>query len=448
MEEERNGRSLGDILHMILSQKWLALAVAAVVALVVTIALYYGYNPTKKEYSVKFSLNLPGDNNGNVYEYPDGGKFYYTDLVLSETLETVKAADGSFSGIDVADMAACGGIKIVRERVTEGTDNKVVETSYILSVSSGYFTDAGQAKNFLMAVTNYPANYLLKMNLNYDAYLGLAARAEDYDTEIKYLEEQLDYVLKGYNTLISSYGESFVVPPKDTSAQGRTLNDYLLSIREYKDRGVLERLVAEARNETSPYIKSLELKESKYRFDLERVKREYLNANNTLQTLLNAKGDGGGTVMLDAAVIKQQSDLVQSLDEQVQYIQNYIDKGTVSKEFDDKVKAAHAEVKELADLYSRVFERVYSLSTSVKYANAGVITENGGYSFVLIAVLGVILGVAVAGLVAYIVAYSLEKKAEKVKVAAETAAVGAEPEPADAAKAEEVQELKEDEEKR
>ena len=448
MEEERNGRSFGDILRMIWSQKWLALAVAAVVALVVTVALYYGYNPTKKEYSVKFSFNLPGDNNGNVYEYPDGGKFYYTDLVLSETIETVKAADGSFSGIDVAGMAACGGIKIVRERVTEGTDNKVVETSYVLSVSSGYFTDAGQAKNFLMAVTNYPANYLLKMNLNYDAYLGLAARAEDYDTEIKYLEEQLDCVLKGYNTLISSYGESFVVPPKDTSAHGRTLNDYLLSIREYKDRGVLERLIAEARNETSPYIKSLELKENKYRFDLERVKREYLNANNTLQTLLNAKRDGGGTVMLDAAVIKQQSDLVQSLDEQVQYIQNYIDNGTVSKDFDDKVKAAHAEVKELADLYSRVFERVYSLSTSVKYANAGVITESGGYSFVLIAVLGLILGVAVAGLVAYIVAYNLDKKAGKAKVAAETAAVGAESEPADAAGEEEVPELKEDEEKR
>ena len=106
MEEERNGRSFGDILRMIWSQKWLALAVAAVVALVVTVALYYGYNPTKKEYSVKFSFNLPGDNNGNVYEYPDGGKFYYTDLVLSETLETVKAADGSFSGIDVAGMAA------------------------------------------------------------------------------------------------------------------------------------------------------------------------------------------------------------------------------------------------------------------------------------------------------------------------------------------------------
>ena len=59
MEEKSvrgEGTTLGDIFRVIFSQKWLALILAAVLTAVCVVGLYFGYNKSKKYYSVSFEI--------------------------------------------------------------------------------------------------------------------------------------------------------------------------------------------------------------------------------------------------------------------------------------------------------------------------------------------------------------------------------------------------------
>ena len=89
-EREEGGISIGDIFRTILSCKWLALVIAAVITIGGAVGLYF-YGASKQEYAVTFVMYMPGSGNSPVsYTYPDGTRFHFTDLVSVENLQRVK----------------------------------------------------------------------------------------------------------------------------------------------------------------------------------------------------------------------------------------------------------------------------------------------------------------------------------------------------------------------
>ena len=228
MEEENKGLTLKDICKTIWLKKWLALIVAVAVALACAILIYYAYNPRVKNYEMEFSLNLPGGDKDAFYSYPDGTLFYYSDLTSATTLKGIKE-NGNFSNVNVEKMVKNGDISITRDvTVTPlSTDGSSVykETVYKITAKTKYFSDINQAKEFLTSIAEYPAEYLKSMVINYNLIEGL----DDYDaaTQNNMLKEQLEFIEQEYDSLITTYGKTFVV-------DGKTLNSYAKEVTAYK----------------------------------------------------------------------------------------------------------------------------------------------------------------------------------------------------------------------
>lgn len=222
MQEENSGITFKDIFRTIWLRKWVLIVVAVAVALVMTVALYYGYNPAVKTCEVQFSLNLPNGDGGATYQYPDGVTFHYAELTSAETLEKIKS-NGEFSNVNVEKMVAKCDISINREVKIVATlpagsaddaNNAYTETVYTVSAKLSYFNDREQAKEFLIRVANYPAEYLKNMEIDYGVYLPYAKTAigdGNNTAAVKYLNDQLDFLSERYDNLIKAYGETFVV---------------------------------------------------------------------------------------------------------------------------------------------------------------------------------------------------------------------------------------------
>ncbi len=406
MEEKSvrgEGTTLGDIFRVIFSQKWLALILAAVLTAVCVVGLYFGYNKSKKHYSVSFELELAGSENSEqqVHKYPDGNTFNYRNIISYDNMQNVKNGDSSFAGVNINGLAENGCISITRS-ITQLTENSY-ETVYTISAKADKFPDGVVARNFLTALAAMPDRYLATMDIDYNVYLTTSENAVDYRTEIGDLLKQANYLSEQYDKLIKTYGDVIV-------NDGKTLTSYKQKIASYVDDGkVLSNLLTVA--EDGLYLKSESLKE-KYRFDLTQLELDLTKAENTLQNLLHSDDTSGSAS--NALVIKEQSDLVEDLKRDKTLYQNYIDRGitgaAIPESFLTSLDEAHKTVTAYTEEFKQVTGTVYSKSSSVIFTSANVISTSGGMGLTMIVILSLAFGIIVSFIVSYIVGYCLAKR--------------------------------------
>ncbi|MDE7083162.1 MAG: hypothetical protein K2O89_05615 [Clostridia bacterium] len=422
MEEEKSGITLREICRTIWLRKWVALIVAVAVALVCAISLYYGYNYRVKNYVMEFSLNLPGDDNGVVYIYPDGSQLYYTDMTSMNTLKAVKNTDEAFADIDVEEMATKGHINIERNIKVLVDDNLNAsayrEITYTITAKASCFSSANQAKRFLAEVANIPADYLNSMEINYGVYLPLIEKAEDYEDVIGFLKNQLDDIQDKYDELIETYGGSFVI-----DENGKTLLAYSQELKAYNSSSSLNDLLTEAR--TNFYVK--ENSTVDYSLKKKELQNELSKANETLKKLesVYAGSESGSTVVLDTSVLKAQYDLIYDLNYQIEILDGY-SQGTFNKEYDDKIQEAISMVEAFTDSYSATSAIVYCNASSVVYVQPGIIEVTGEMGLTKIFLLSVIIAVIVALIAAYVAGYYKIKALNSAKSTEESEPVNEE----------------------
>ena len=402
MEEEKKGLTLKDVFSTIWLKKWIALIVAVAVVLVMMVSLYYGYNARAKYYVMEFSLNLPGGDNGVVYNYPNGSQLYYSDMTSEKTLKAIKAAnEEAFKDIDVETMATRDQINIARninvvdENTNQGTYREI---TYTITAKASCFSGAAQARRFLAAIAYTPVGYLESMTLDYGVYLNNLDKVDNYEKEIELLQEQLKLLTDGYSSLISAYGEGVVIE------DNRTLSTYANKVEIYAKSNALEDLLTTVQQ--NHLLKSEACKKS-YELELIRIQEQRKDAETTLATLTasdKAYTDG-------ASVIKAQQDLVNELSRREEVLKAFVNSEEVDEGFEAEIQKAFAAVKDLTDEYSKTSKTVYSTASSVVYIQPGIVSTQGGMSLKSVALISIVVGVVVALVAAYAVGYlSLKKK--------------------------------------
>lgn len=412
MEEETKGLTLKDVVKTIWREKWIALIVAVLITLIGAVTLFYGYNPSVSSYFMEFSLNLPGDDNSGTYIYPNGTQFYYADMTSYKTLRAVKASDSAFDKIDVDEMANKGHIHVRRDITVMVDANENIssykEIRYTIDVKASYFANENQAKDFLVRLSTTPADYLSSIEIDYGAYLGMSSEADDYESEIGFLKNQLDVIEEQYDKLIETYGESFVVK------EGKTILACAQEVRAYEQKRVLDNLLVKARE--NHYLKNLVDNKEKYRLQLIDLEKECKKAEETLNKMLSVNSDGSSTatVVLDANAIKAQADLVSDLNNEKAIIKNYYDNGVENSQFATNISEAYNAVKTFTDDFSETSATVYGKASSVVYIQPGIVAEEGGMGLLKIAILSIVVGVVVALIVAYVAGYYKNKNKKPV----------------------------------
>lgn len=409
-EIEEGGISLGDIFRTIFSQKWLALIVAVAVAVIGVVGLYF-MNKPKQEYVVSFVMKLPGSTDSpDSYTYPDGTRFHFTELMSAKNLQKVKAESQDYADIDVDKMVKNGDISIKRETLEVIADSKIYEINYTLSVKASYFKNSDIARNFMIALTELPAEHLKEMEIDYDTYLSASAKAITYDTQLSYLQNQVNYISSLYNSFIGSYNGSFVV--KD----GKTLSSYKADI----DVFISNNRAAQLKNEAleNKYIKDGEKGQaalSEYNsqaFDLKRQLEVAENVYNELKALLEKTNP---SAVFDNPQILEQQRTIQDLKQKQKDVNGYINEHKFDSSFDESVSALENEIRNFTSEFIDVASIVYSTASTVSFANSTIITMEGGMSIMMSAAISVVAAIVIAAIVAYIVGWSKQKKSAPVK---------------------------------
>lgn len=414
-EREEGGMTVGNFFHIVFSQKWIALAILVVITVAGTLGIYFGKNKIERSYDVSFTLELPqtdikeenASSSATVVYYPDGTPFYYTDIVSFSTLQNVKKSNEAFENINIEKMSRDDDISISRTIYETANNSGAYEIIYNLKVKAGYFPNKDIARDFMVALTNTPADYLGLMDINYNVYINSAKNAPDYVTEISQLIAQASYIVDRYETFVDIYN--------DISIDGKTLRSYAQDVKSYlNDSGELEILLAESRK--NGYLKSGDLK-YKYDIELYKLNRQLEIAETTLNNLLKVQGDSES--VSSAAIIKAQSDLVAELKQEKREIEEIYQ---YSNDFGDNKSEKHiAFLYDLSNEYSKVqafteeFEKVifklYSKVSVVSYSNSNGIATSGETGLVMSFIISFVAGLVVAVIVAFIIGWNKRKKA-------------------------------------
>ena len=398
MDEETEGKglSLGDIFRTIFSQKWLALILAAVIFIGGTVGLYF-YGKSKTDYSVTFVLQLPGDiKSPESYKYPDGTKFYYTDLISSEYLKSVKDSNEAYADIDTAGMLKSGAISIKRNLVEQSnsTTSNVIETNYTVTVSSKYFTSGDLAREFLIDLANAPCNYITNMKIDYDMYLSSAKEADRYDIELDSIERQVNYLQSSYRGFIDTYGESFIVD------ENKTLNSYSSELDVFIQNNTINIRRMEAI--TNKYIKAEDAK-NKYGIEVEDLKRKLEVEEKTLNILKDLTTSEGTTAPVINSEVLNQARLVETLRQQVGIYEKYANEGVYSEDFAKIITEIENKVDEFTNEFAKVAASVYTKNTLVSFADSNIIKVESGMSLIMVVAISLVLAILISCIVAYVV---------------------------------------------
>lgn len=189
MEEE--GLSLMDVWSLILKKKIIGSIVFGITTILFLILILFVYNPLNVKYEANFNYNWYGIENN---KYANGTVFNYYDIISLDSLKKVKESNRSYSDINVEGLAE--NIKI-----------EVDENDYFIKASGVYFKSDAQAKAFLEDLIYLPYQRALNLNFDFKANLVGYERAKKISSKLNYLENQLNIVLKGYENMISYFGD-------------------------------------------------------------------------------------------------------------------------------------------------------------------------------------------------------------------------------------------------
>ena len=421
-EKERGGVTIGDIFRTIFSQKWIALIIAATITVVGTLGIYF-MGKGKKEFSVAFVLQLPNsrDASSTSYTYPDGEIFYFTDLISSENLKKVASRD-EFKNIDVDTMVKRADISIARtiDRVDNESQGGVYDLNYTIKAKAKYFENEDEARDFIEALTSFPREHIISMEIDYDQSLTTSKSAITYREQLTLLRNQAYYIQSIYGSLIGAYGGEFVVD------SGKTLAQYKAEIDAYISQDFFSALIENA--EENSYVKANTESKLKYESDLYLQKLALERAKSTLKGLTDFQQDTSSTIIHDEIISLNRE--IATLEQQIKILTDYIAAFDIAEKiappsYEAEVAKVEAAVTSFTEGIKPVASYVYGRVTKINYLSTKIVEVDGGYSLMMSGAVGLVAGLVIAAIVAYIVGWSKQKKAEAVQISSSPAYVEA-----------------------
>lgn len=398
MQEEKEGFTVGEFFKIIFSRKWLALAVAVVITVAGTLALYYGYSRGFKYYVGNFSLMFPyGDS--ITMKYPDGTAFNYRDMTSLQNLREIKELDESFANLDVEDMLLKGAVSV--ERVDE--KESVSEQKYELRVKASYFSNKEQAQKFIGCIINTPVRYLQSLASDLSMFLVSYGETDFYEEKVDLLLQRVDY-LKEISVMMSgsggTLGKACKVLESRLARYLDSLNGTILKMRgegEDSDTAETHEMIVhnaeEVKTRYAQLIKSLddELKIQKKEWDM----------------LSSVQGELNGTVSSHMAELAKS---IARNEYKKELYARYLNDGATLKAdpaFADELDAHKLQLEEI----TREFESNLGKSSSGTFVvYGGTLGEEGSISLASSLLISFVAGIILGALTAFFVGYAAYKK--------------------------------------
>lgn len=236
------GITIGDIMSAVFCKKLLMVIITLIITLIGTLGIIFIYDGSKQEYVARFDTNAINFKEGT---YIDGSTFDYREIISLAGLKEVIASDEKFSKLDANDLLETGAISInIVSEYDENllnVENKIVETGkyYEIRIKKSKIGKASIARSFVKALIERVVNADVEKtdSMDYTSNFVSYDTTTRYDAQIECLQKQYNFIVDGYNALVSSYGNVMV--------SGKNLKNYRETVHAYSSDYTFARLTSE-----------------------------------------------------------------------------------------------------------------------------------------------------------------------------------------------------------
>lgn len=391
---------IADFFRAFWRKKILALILTLAIGLTGTIGVYFGYNHFKSTYSCAFSYdiyqfdNYTQDKKDYINStFPDGSVFRYADLISYERLSQVKESSEEFSSVDIDDMYESNSISV-------SFDGE--EGVYAIEIKAKYFKDGSVAKDFISALASYPVEKVsfIVGSITYDGNLTAYSEVNTYEDQLNYLGAQQKLLSDGFEELVSSYSEAYIVGGEDLKGYRNEIDVFFL-------QNPLNTLYTELY--TYGYVKDIESSKRTYEAQIAEYEREKRYNTLTMQSLKEeladlVAGSYVGSTMYDSEAfnvrIAELTERNIEIDKQLEILNRYLDEGEEklvgAAAFEEKLDEIYHFLQDMTDEYAAIIREIYGRNSTVDYVSNSVISSNK---------IGLAVAAAVSFAVGFIVAF-------------------------------------------
>lgn len=410
--------SFSDICQFILSKLKIIIAITLVITIASVLFVSLVVNRNFTDYLIEYSYEYPND----VSEkYPDGQTFRYTDCLSQDVLKKIVNDNDKFASINVEKMYGEDNQDIRIERkfadIKVGSET-TTEVTYVLRANAKYFTNKGQAAQFLKAVAEYPI-YLVNQRLeNADAFANLKAftTAQTYEEKLAYLAKQQKYLQTEYNALMTEFGEGYEFETK-------TLKEYETGVAlAYSE---LEKSALESDLLTKGYIygdeqaveNALQILRMK-KENLLKEKEDNLATTTSIKTTLSELSQSATSGIVFSQMEGKLTELL------VRFVQIERELSTIEKQlapdrataeqtgFSASINNVYTRLTAESTAFELVRKDIYNNESTVLFATVNAQSQ-GDFSPILIAIVSVVLGFVFASFATFVVDYLINVSKKK-----------------------------------
>lgn len=416
-----DGATIVDLFRAFWRKKILALILTLAIALTGTIGVYFGYNHFKSTYSCAFSYdiyqfdNYTQDKKDYINStFPDGSVFRYADLISYERLSQVKESSEEFSSVDIDDMYESDDVSISFDG-----EKKI----YTIEIKAKYFKNKSVAKDFISVLASYPVEKVsfIVGSMTYDSNLAAYSEVNTYEDQLNYLSAQQKLLSDGFEELVSSYSEAYIVGGEDLKGYRNEIDVFFL-------QNPLNTLYTELY--TYGYVKDIESSKRTYEAQIAEYEREKRYNTLTMQSLKEeladlVAGSYVGSTMYDSEAfnvrIAELAERNIEIDKQLEILNRYLDEGEEklvgAAAFEEKLDEIYLFLQDMTDEYTAIIREIYGKNSTVDYALNSMISISE-ISFPVAAAVSFAVGFIVAFIVNQFLCLPLvldEKKEEYLK---------------------------------
>lgn len=406
---EEQGVTLGQIFSVIIYNKLRLLITALICFIIICLTVVLGYNRNANTYTVKYNYDDGFLENGI---YCNGSDFDLSDIYYY--LEPVKSSSAEYNDINVEKILKNNDISIVKTTETN-SDDEIIDTYYEISVKAKYFDSKEQATSFLTNIIEYGVNYSIGLVDYSDLNINLTSANEvtTYDLEIEYLQRQKELLISSYEKLIDTYGD---LAYDDESGNKVKLSTRIEQINLYFKNDKLSTMQYEV--EENGFVKNYSTNQKYYsslKYELTQEKKynelKLDELTKQREDLITKATEGGTLQSLDLSTYNDQiiSLTVRNVDvdKELELIEKYLQSNSSNitqeqTEFEGRLTSCYDKLVSFTNEYIYYNNKCIN-DYKIVYKTASKVEQDGGFSIVVIGLLGAIVGVCVGACVNLIV---------------------------------------------
>lgn len=352
---------------------------------------------SKETYVSSFKYTIPSIQNN---KFLDGSNFDFQDVLSRSNIEEVINSNQQYATIKVNKLinSKINEIKYVREY--SETTKEEINSYYSLTLPKNVFVSKSQAESFINDLLYYPMRESINSlnNLNYKINLDNYSSALRYEDQITYLNNQYNFLLAHYESLINTYG-NVTYENKDLSTYNNEVKqlDSISKIIDLSNELKQNGYSMNVENE----INSLQLEKKEIQKTITYNEKKIEELKEMIKFLLD---NSSSTQSLDIDAYNQKiADLITEnidLSKRLEEIDTKINNATTAPEsFINKINKVKIDLENATNKYLEVEEALIKNYSKISFKNKRVVEEKNTTSTItnaLISLLaGLVLGCAI-----------------------------------------------------